>query len=118
MAVRDAPRIAAQLVGYFKGIATRERMKPHLALSLAEDAARWSTETLSEWVVRCFHGNRARPHGRLLLDLTQPKERSCFRNTRHPSPYDGHTICRGWATTSTKLEANYIDAAMRPTLDT
>ncbi len=44
-------------------------------------------------VTRCFYGSRTLPPGEVLLDLAQPQEGCCFNNKRHPSPFDGHTLC-------------------------
>jgi len=115
IAVLDAPRPAAALAAYFTGTATLGHMKRRWALTPAEDAARWSAETLSGWLRASFTAaGHSPPNGFSRISHNLRKGVASASNAI-PIRLTNIRFAGGWATNSTVLEAKYIDFAMRPT---
>jgi hypothetical protein len=115
IAVLDAPRLAAALAAYFTGAATLGHKKRRWALTPAEDAARWSAETLSGWLRVAFTAaGHFPPEGFSWTSHILRKGAASAANAIQVRLTDIR-FARGWATISTVLEAKYIDFAMRLT---
>jgi hypothetical protein len=115
IAVLDAPRPAAALAAYFTGTAKLGHRKRRWALTPAEDAARWSAETLSGWLRAAFTAaGHSPPEGFSWTSHSLRKGAASAANAIQVRLTDIR-FAGGWATNSTVLEAKYIDFAMRPT---
>lgn len=111
---RNLPRVAELLRAYCSGTAPRGRFQRRWALSPADDNASWSATTVGDWLQQAYQSCGLRPPAG--FNWLSHSLRKGAASAAHAIAVM-LTVIRfmgGWATTSTVLEAKYIDYAMRP----
>ena len=115
IACPSLPRLASLLRLYFAGVDRIGLFTRRWALSPAENKAKWSADTISVWLASAYAAaGHHPPEG---FAWTSHSLRKGAASAAYAIKVDLPTIKYegGWATTSTVLEAHYIDFAMRPT---
>ena len=109
------PRVAALLRGFFRGTESMGLRLRRWALAPEEDTAAWSAETVSDWLRVAYLATDHRPPEGFKWTSHSLRKGAASAAYAIKVPLADIKYAGGWSTTSTVLEAKYIDFSMEPT---